>query len=418
MSKFVINGGKKLEGKIDVRGAKNATFPLLAASLLTDEDCVIKNIPLIEDVKKMIEILKSIGVDVKQPEERTLVLNASGLNLDKVKKDLVKKLRGSVLFYGPLLARLGELELPPPGGCKIGARPIDTHLDAFEQLGVNVEEKGRAYNLTKERKGNATCVLDEMSVTGTENAVLLSALSPYETTIKIADLDYPVQQLLTFLQKMGVEVETGHHTITIKGKEDLSGAEHTIMSDPIEAGTFILTGLATNSEITVEGVERDFMELFLKKLEHTGANFELDGKDLKLKHWDKLEIDEVQSLPFPGLHTDLQSAWAVAATQAEGSTLIHDPLYAGRFRYLEELTRMGADILFADPHRVVVGGPSDLYGKDLGSFDLRGGAALIIAALMAEGKSSIEDTYEIDRGYEKIEQRLQKLGADIKRVEN
>ncbi|MEF8847072.1 MAG: UDP-N-acetylglucosamine 1-carboxyvinyltransferase [Candidatus Paceibacterota bacterium] len=418
MSKFVINGGKKLEGSIEVRGAKNATFPLLAASLLTDEDCVIKNVPLIEDVLKMIKILKSIGVDVQQPEERTLVLNASGLNLDKVKKDLVKKLRGSVLFYGPLLARLGELELPPPGGCLIGARPIDTHLDAFEQLGVNVEQEGQTYNLTKEREGSTTCVLNEMSVTGTENAILLSALSPYETTIKIADLDYPVQQLLTFLQKMGVEVKTGHHEITIKGKEDLEGAEHTIMSDPIEAGTFVLTGLATNSEITVKGVERDFLELFLKKLKQAGANFELEGKNLKLNHWDKLEIDEVQSLPFPGLHTDLQSAWAVAATQAEGSTLIHDPLYEGRFRYLEELTRMGADILFADPHRVVVGGPSDLYGKDLGSFDLRGGAALIIAALMAEGKSSIEDTYQIDRGYEKIEQRLQKLGADIKRVEN
>jgi len=417
MSKFVINGGKNLKGTIPVRGAKNATFPLLAASLLTDEDCVIKNIPLIEDVLKMMEILESIGVDVKQPDERTLVLNSSGLDITNVKKDLVKKLRGSVLFYGPLLARLGSLELPPPGGCLIGARPIDTHLDAFEQLGVDVEQKGQTYNLTKNRKGSTTCVLDEMSVTGTENAILLSALSPYKTTIKIADLDYPVQQLLTFLQKMGVEVETGHHEITIKGKENLSGAEHTVMSDPIEAGTFVLTALATNSEVTIDGVERDFLELFLKKLEHAGANFELDGKKLKMKHWDKLKIDEVQSLPYPGLHTDLQSAWAVAATQAEGATLIHDPLYEGRFRYLEELTRMGADILFADPHRVVVGGPSDLYGKDLGSFDLRGGAALIIAALMAEGKSSIEDTYQIDRGYEKIEQRLQKIGADIKRVE-
>ncbi len=415
MSKFVINGNKELEGSIEVRGAKNATFPLLAASLLTDEDCVIKNIPLIEDVLKMIKILKSIGVSVKQ-KERTLILNSSGLDLTNVKKDLVKKLRGSVLFYGPLLARLGELELPPPGGCLIGARPIDTHLDAFEQLGVNVEQKGQTYRLTKERKGSTTCVLNEMSVTGTENAVLLSALSPYETTIKIADLDYPVRQLLDFLQKMGVEVETGHHVITIKGKEDLSGAEHTIMSDPIEAGTFALTALATNSEITIEGFERDFLELFLKKLEQSGANFELGDETLKMKHWNKLKINKVQSLPYPGLHTDLQSAWAVAATQAEGSTLIHDPLYEGRFRYLEELTRMGADILFADPHRVVVGGPSDLYGRDLGSFDLRGGAALIIAALMAEGKSSIEDTYQIDRGYEKIEKRLQKVGADIKKV--
>lgn len=416
MSKFVINGNKELEGEIPVRGAKNATFPLMAASLLTDQECVLKNIPLIEDVFRMIEILRSLGVEVKRSERRTLKLNASGLDLAELDKDLVTKLRGSVLFYGPLLARLGELELPPPGGCLIGARPIDTHLDAFEQLGIEVEQQGRTYHLSKEREGNANCVLEEMSVTGTENAVLLSALSPYQTTIKIADLDYAVQELLTFLRKMGVEVETGHHEITIHGKEKLKGATHEIMYDPIEAGTFILTGLATNSELTITNVEHSFMELFFKKLEQAGADFELDDQKLKLKHWDRLEIEEVQSLPYPGLHADLQSAWAVAATQAEGSTLIHDPLYEGRFKYLEELTRMGADILFADPHRVVVSGPTNLYGRDLGSFDLRGGAALIIAALTAEGKSSIEDTYQIDRGYEKIEQRLQKVGADIQRI--
>lgn len=417
-SKFVINGGNPLKGEIEARGAKNATFPILAATLLSEEECIIKNIPLIEDVFRTIEILKSMGMKIERTEERTLLVDSSKIDPSKIKQDIISKLRGSVLFYGPLLAKFGEIKLPRPGGCLIGARPIDTHLDAFSQLGVEITQEGNYYRLRKkESVEDRTCVLNEFSVTGTENIILFSALSPQKTTIKIADLDYPVQELLKFLGKMGVEVKTGLHTIEIQGKEKLQGTEHSLLYDPIEAGTFILTAVANNSEVLVKNVETSFLELFFKKLEKFGANFEiLDNKKVKVLPREELRINEVQSLPYPGLHTDLQSAWAVVATQAEGSTLIHDPLYEGRFKYLEELNRMGARIFFADPHRVLVDGVTPLIGKDLGSFDLRGGAALIIAALLAEGKSSIEDTYQIDRGYEKIEERLQKIGADIKRV--
>jgi len=417
-SKFVINGGNPLKGEIEVRGAKNATFPILAATLLSDQECIIKNIPLIEDVFRTIEILKSMGVEIERKDKRSLVVDSSGIDPSKIKKDIIAKLRGSVLFYGPLLARFGEIKLPRPGGCLIGARPIDTHLDAFSQLGVEISREGKYYKLKKKESfEERTCILDEFSVTGTENIILFSALSPQKTIIKIADLDYAVQELLKFLQKMGVEVKTGLHTIEIQGKKKLKGVEHSLLYDPIEAGTFVLTAVANNSEVLVKNVEVPFLELFFKKLEKFGANFKiLDDKKVQILTRGKLKISEVQSLPFPGLHTDLQSAWAVVATQSEGTTLIHDPLYEGRFKYLEELNRMGARIFFADPHRVLVDGPTPLVGKDLGSFDLRGGAALIIASLLAEGESSIEDTYQIDRGYEKIEERLQKIGADIKRV--
>ncbi|MBI1984973.1 MAG: UDP-N-acetylglucosamine 1-carboxyvinyltransferase [Candidatus Wildermuthbacteria bacterium] len=422
MDQFVIQGSKKLRGEIDARGAKNAAFPLLAATLLTKEDCVIRNLPLIEDVHRTIEILQSMGAKVDWIGERAVKINTKNADPKKISKNLMIQLRGSVLFFGPLLGRFKKAALPQPGGCVIGARPIDTHLDAFSQLGVQIHPKGEGFDMefSGTLKANQV-ILNEFSVTATENILLFASLLGKPVNIKVADLDYQVQELISVLRKMGVKVSlSGHHAIVVKGKKQLRGFDHFLMYDPIEAGTFILLALASKGMISVKNVELQFLELFLKKLKDFGASLEIT-KDAKGRGTVKvmpstLFIDKIQSFIYPGIHSDLQSPLGVLATQTRGSTLLHDPLYEGRLKYLEELVKMGAEIYFADPHRALINGPTKLYGTNLGTFDLRGGAALIIAALIAEGKSTIQNAYQVDRGYEKIEERLQKLGADIKRV--
>lgn len=419
---FEIKGGRPLKGEIEVRGAKNAAFPILAATLLTDKECVIDNLPLIEDVFRMIEVLESLGVEVKWLKKRKVRLRARKIGLSRVNRDIIGAFRGSILFYGSLLARTPKITLPQPGGCLIGARPIDTHLDVLSQFGVKTVRRGRTITLQgkrERRRRPREVMLKEFSVTGTGNALLLAASSPSQTTIKMADEDYQVQDLLRVLAKMGVRIqELGHHQITVEGRKQLHGFRHRLIFDPLEAGTFIVLAAATKSRLTIKNVEIDFLGLFLKRLREAGLSLEISPKKktVKVSPFKALRLEKLQSLPYPGIHSDLLSALAVLATQASGSTLIQDPLYEGRFKYLEELNRMGAKIFFADPHRVIVQGPTPLFGKKLGSLDIRGGAALIIAALVAKGKSTIDNVYQIDRGYERIEERLQKIGAEIKRV--
>ncbi len=415
---FVIQGDRPLRGVIEARGAKNAAFPILAASLLTKKECMIDNLPLIEDVFRIIELLKSMGAKVTWEGERCIKIKNSQIDPDQIRGDLIGLLRGSVLLFGPLLARFGNVKFPQPGGCIIGARPIDAHLDGFRQLGVKIAKDGNKYLLSGKGSGG-TVILNEFSVTATENLMLFASLIPKKTVIKTADQDYQVQELAKFLKKMGVRIKgIGTHQLIIEGKKQLDGAVHKIMNDPIEAGTFILTAAACKGDVLVKNVEVDFLELPLKKLKDFGVPYEIFGKTVRVRPWKQLKIDKIQSLPYPGIPSDLQSAFGVLATQAKGSTLIHDPLYEGRLKYLEELNKMGAEIYFADPHRAIVNGPTQLYGRELGSFDLRGGAALIIAGLIAKGESIINNIYQIDRGYEKIEGRMQKIGANIKRVSN
>ncbi|MFH1820447.1 MAG: UDP-N-acetylglucosamine 1-carboxyvinyltransferase [Candidatus Nealsonbacteria bacterium] len=416
--KFVINGGKPLKGEIEVRGAKNAAFPILTATLLTKEECEISNLPLIEDVFRMIEIMKSLGSKITWVNERTIKIDNSKINLANIREDIICLLRGSVLFFGPLLARFGQIKLPNPGGCVIGARPITTHLDGFSQLGVIVKKEGMKYQLKFSGNKTGTVVLDELSVTGTENLMLFASLIPDKTLIKLADGDYQVQELAKFLKKMGVKIKgEGTHEITLKGSKKLKGVKHRLINDPIEAGTFILMAAATKGNVLIKNVEVQFLELPLKKLKSFGVPFKIiNHNSVRVLPWKKLKIDKIQSLPYPGIPSDLQSAFGVLSTQAAGSTLIHDPLYEGRLKYLEELNKMGAEIYFADPHRAIINGPTQLYGRDLESFDLRGGAALIIAGLCARGRTTISNIYQVDRGYEKIDERLRKIGADIKRI--
>lgn len=423
--KFVIHGGKKLSGEIEARGSKNAAFPVLIATLLTDEDCVIENIPLVEDIFRLLEIFESMKVKVEWLGKRKVRINAKNLDPSKINSELVLKFRGSVLLFGALLARFKKAKLPQPGGCVIGVRPIDTHLDAFSQMGVAIKEKRRAFEMkAPEKLKDNMVIMDELSVTATANVMLFSSLLNEEVIIKVADGDYQNQELAKVLKKMGVKISgIGQHTLKTRGAKKLWGFKHFLMYDPIEAGTFIIMALATKGNILVKNVEYPFLEFVLKKLEDCGAKFEIikKGKDLvdvKVTPSKDIRIRKMQSLPFPGFPSDLLSVLGVLATQTRGVTLIHDPLYEGRLRYMDGLTKMGADIFFSDPHRATINGITRLYGADMGSFDLRGGASLITAALIAKGKTTIRNIYQVDRGYEKIEERLQKLGADIKRVKD
>ncbi len=423
MEQFVIRGGRPLKGEIEVRGAKNAAFPILAATILTKEDCVIKNLPLIEDVYRTLEILQGMGATVEWLGERKVKINTAALDPTKIKREIVSRFRGSVLLLGPLLARFGKVSLPKPGGDIIGARPIDTHLDAFSQLGVKILASNGKVVLEKSAQLASTeIILNEFSVTATENMLLFAALQPEIITIKTADQDYPVQELAKVLTRMGAKTTlSGSHVIRVQGNRKLRGVKHTLMFDPIEAGTFLVLAAAAKGEVVVKNVETRFLELFLKKLREFGVPLQVlaehDGvADIKVSPWRKLKIDQIQTFIYPGIHTDLQSPLGVLATQAKGSTLLHDPLYPGRLKYLEELNKMGAEIYIADPHRAIINGPTKLFGTDLGTFDLRGGAAMIIAALIAKGESKINNIYQVDRGYERIEERLQKLGADITRI--
>jgi len=418
--KFVIKGGKPLKGEVGIMGAKNAAFPILAAALLTKQSCIIDNLPLIEDVFQMLKILEGLGAKVSWLDKKKIKVRCANISPRKIPFDIVGCFRGSILIAGPLLARFNKLKIPPPGGCLIGVRPIDTHLDAFSQLGVKVSSEDNLYTFRKQKSELAKVVLREFSVTATENVLLFSALSNKKTILKIADQDYQIQELIKVLKKMGAKIKmTGVHTLEIIGIKNLKGFEHTIISDPIETGTFIVATLATKGEVVIKNAEFSFLDLFLKRLKDFGANFEILAKNkIKILPSKKLKIDKIQSLPYPGIHSDLQPELGVLATQTKGPTLIHDPLFEGRLKYLEELNKMGADIIFCDPHRAIVYGPTQLQGIEIPSSDLRAGAALIIAGLIAKGKTVINNIYQIDRGYERIEERLQQLGADIRRIKS
>jgi len=415
--KFIIKGGIPLKGEVEIRGAKNATFPILAASLLTKEDCIIDNIPLIEDVFKMMKILQGMGSEITWLGKRKIKINNSQVKPSKMPVDLVGCFRGSILLLGGLLGSYNKVEIPAPGGCLIGSRPIDTHLDAFKQAGVKISSQGKFYTFDKKEYASREIILREISVTATENILLFAAANPKKTVIKIADQDYQVQDLIEVLKKMGADIkQTGVRCIEINGKRKLKGFKHSIISDPIEAGTFIVATLATKGSVTVKNAELRFLDLFLKRLKDFGAKFKIiDSTTIKVLPSGRLNIDKIQSLPYPSIHSDLQPEMGVLATQSKGATLIHDPLFEGRLKYLNELNKMGADIIFCDPHRAIVYGPTVLNGIEIPSSDLRAGAALIIAGLMAKGTTVINNIYQVDRGYEKIEERLQGLGADIKR---
>lgn len=419
MEVFEIEGGKRLKGEIIVSGSKNATTPLLAATLLTEETCVLSNLPLIEDVFCMLGILESMGAEVEWRNKRTVAITAKRIDPKKIDIEAIKKIRSSILLLGALAARFDHFAFYQPGGCVIGARPIDTHIDAFAKLGVSLKRKKSGYVIEASKRHAETVVLKEFSVTGTENAMMLAAGIPGKTIIKIAACEPHVEDLGKFLIAMGVKIRgLGTHTLEIEGRLHLHGAKHAIVPDHNEAATFLILGAATGSPITVKNAREEHLDLVLEKLREFGVSFGIVKNAITVIPAKKLRaVKKIETRTYPGVPTDVQAPFGVLATQAMGETFIFDTLFEGRFNYVSELEKMGARATVLNPHQVVVSGKTGLRGTVIKSYDLRAGAALIIAALAAEGKTIIEDIHQVDRGYERIEERLQKIGASIRRME-
>lgn len=416
---FEIKGGKRLSGSIDVRGSKNATTPILAATLLTDEPCTISNIPLIEDVFRMVEILAGMGASVDWIEERTVRICAKNIDPARLDETLVKKLRSSILLLGALSARFDRFSFYHPGGCVIGKRPVGTHFDALDKMGVRITNGDeKVYSVNAKEKKMAHVVLKEFSVTATENAMMLAAALPGKTTIKIAAAEPHVEDLGRFLISMGVDIKgLGTHTLEIIGNKKLHGAKHEIIPDANEAATFLILGAATKSPIKINNAREENLDLVLEKLREFGVNFKIEKNSIEIIPAENLKaIEKIDARIYPGVPSDIQAPMGVLASQANGKTIIFDTLFEGRFNYLAELEKMGAKSKILNPHQALIFGPAKLKGSVIKSFDLRAGASLIIAALCAEGTTTIEEIYQVDRGYEKIEERLAALGADIKRV--
>jgi len=418
MSKFIIEGGLPLSGTIKIAGMKNAATPIIAATLLTKEKCIIDNVPRITDVFKMIEIIKGLGGQVDWQGEHRLVIETRDVKLGALDKKTVCGMRSSILLLGPLLARFRNVKLPEPGGCIIGNRPIDTHLYALEKLGAVISREDDYYNLKADDLKGTTIILPEFSVTATENVLMAASLTPGRTVIKLAAAEPHVGDLIKFLNNMGAKINgLGTHTLVIDGVETLHGTNHILIPDQIEAGTFAVAAAVTRGEVTIENIIPEHLEIILLNLERAGVKYELGENWLKIKPSTSLRAFRLQTLPYPGFPTDLQAPFGVLATQCTGTSLIQDPMYEGRLGYVQELIKMGANAIVADPHRVIITGPTPLYGQEIKSFDLRAGATLIIAGLVAQGQTIINEAEVVDRGYEKIEERLSNLGARIKRVE-
>jgi len=418
MEIFEIEGGKKLKGEIIVSGSKNATTPILAATLLTKETCVISNLPLIEDVFRMIEILESMGAVVEWRGKHTVAITAKDIDPTKIDVDAMKKIRSSILLLGSLSARFDGFTFHHPGGCVIGARPVGTHFDALRGMGVEIKSNKKKYSIDASKRHVASIVLRECSVTATENAMMLAAGISGKTIIKIAATEPHVEDLGKFLIAMGARIKgLGTHTLEITGSSHLHGAKHTVIPDHNEAGTFLILGVATGSPITVKNARVDHLDLVLEKLREFGADFIIEKNGIAVVPAKKLKaITKLDTRTYPGVPTDIQAPFGVLASQATGDTLIFDTLFEGRFNYVPELIKMGAKATVLNPHQVIINGKTPLRGTLIKSYDLRAGAALIIVALCASGRTIIEDIYQVDRGYDRIEERLQKIGAKIKRV--
>ncbi len=402
---------------------KNAATPILAATLLTDEPCSLKNVPRIRDVERMLDILRSLGVSVVWNGDHELTIDPKNADPTKVDRKAMRSMRSSVLFLGPMLSRFREMELPEPGGCIIGNRPLDTHLVALTSIGATCEKGAEGYLLRSSGLVGREVVLPEFSVTATENLMMAAVTAKGRTTIKLAAAEPHVEDLGDFLNKMGARVQGhGTHTIHIDGVERLHGATHEIIPDQIEAGTFMVAAALTRGDLLIERVRPDHLDIVTQRLRAIGASVEVKSDALRVTAHGTLSAlsgaNKYQSMPYPGLPTDLMAPFGVLATQCVGTSLLQEPLYEGRFGFVQELVKMGANATVCDPHRVLISGPTPLYGREIRSLDLRAGVTLLLAGILADGETVLHEAEIIDRGYERIEARFAEVGAEIIREED
>jgi len=416
MEKYIINGQKQLQGEIKVAGAKNAALKIFPATILSTEDCLINNVPEIEDIARLIEAMTDLGAEITQKQKGQYLVSTKNINKTVIRPDLAKSLRSSIMLAGPMLARFGEVSLVHPGGCIIGQRPIDLFLEGFQKLGAKMTENGEQYTLKAKKLKGAKIILPKVSVTVTENLMMAATLAEGVTQIKNAAMEPEIPALAEYLNNHGAKIKgAGTTEIIIEGVPKLTASEFNIIPDRIETGTLTILGLITNSQIKINDCNPEHIENLLYSLEKAGAKLEI-GSNYIITFPSKLKGTNIITHEYPGFPTDLQAPFTVLMTQAQGLSLIHETIFEGRLFYTDILNQMGANIIMCDPHRVVVNGPTKLFGKRLVSPDLRAGMALVLAALAAQGKTSLENIYQINRGYENIVSRLQSLGADIKQI--
>lgn len=414
MAKFIIEGSAKLAGEIAVKGAKNSALKILPAALLSEEKITIKNLPGIEDVDLAIKLLEVLGAKTKR-EGDTLEAQIKEVATVEL-NSLANKLRASIVFTGPLLARLGEVSFPHPGGCVIGAgtRPIDLFLEGYQALGAHVKEHNGYYSIKAKKLIGAEYFFTKVSVTGTETLMMAAVLAEGITILKNCACEPEISALADYLNSQGAKISgAGTPTINIRGVKKISAGVFDIIPDRIEAGTLAIMAAAAKSNLTITNCRPEHLEILLNIFNKIGIKFEAGRDFLKIFAPNNFKAYSIKTHEYPGFPTDLQSPYTVLATQATGASIIHETIYDRRLLYTDMLAQMGADIIMCDPHRVVVNGPTKLYGRKLTSPDLRAGIAMIIAGLIAEGKTEIDNIYQIDRGYENIDGRLKTLGAKI-----
>ena len=414
--RFLVTGGRKLEGQVQVGGSKNAALPIIAAALLTDEPVTLTNVPDIADIATMQHILHFLGVKTDFDGDK-LTLHAPDVANIEIPHELVSKLRGSSLFLGSLLARNGEVRLAFPGGCVLGKRPMDAHLFALEALGARSLNGAELIHLQADELVGTDFTMTEASVTATENAIMASVLAKGDTVIRLAACEPHVQDLCYFLNSMGAKIEgIGTHTLHIKGVKKLHGTEHRVTPDYLEAGTLVLAAAITGGTVDILDIDPHHLDIFWQKLREVGVIFEL-GKDMvRVLPSPKLRAIRLQTAVFPSFPTDLQAPFVTLLTQAEGKSFVFETLFDGRLQYLYELEKMGMEFKMLNPYQAEFTGPFKLRGASVASCDIRAGAAVVLAALAAEGQTEITNIYYIDRGYAQLDEKLNSLGAKIERI--
>ncbi|MDD5686958.1 MAG: UDP-N-acetylglucosamine 1-carboxyvinyltransferase [Elusimicrobia bacterium] len=415
MDKIIINGGRKLSGDVEISGSKNAALPILIATLLTDEKCIIKNVPKLEDNVTVLKLLKHLGKKIKK-EKNTITISADKKIKTDAPYELVSKMRASILVAGPLLARFKEAKISLPGGCAIGVRPINLHLNGFRKYGARCITLGGSVSLFAKRLYSSKIVFDLPSVGATENLLMAATLINGETIIENAAVEPEVTDLANFLVKIGADISgIGSRILKIKGVKKLSGCEYTIIPDRIEAGTFIVASAITSGDIRIVNSIPEHLEALVEKIKLAGVKVDLENKCLKVKGSGKIKSVDVETAVYPGFATDLQPLWMALMLCASGETVITETVFENRLQTVAEFIRMGADIKIKG-NFAIIKGVKKLTGTKVVASDLRSAAALILAGLSAEGRTEITGLEHLDRGYEDIVGKLKKLGANIKRV--
>ena len=414
--KLIISGGNKLQGRVRIDGAKNSALSIMAATLLTKDVCILRNVPRLTDVDTMGAVIRKLGIKVEWKGDNNLYIDSDDFNNCEAPYELVKMMRGSILVMGPLLARLKKAKISLPGGCSIGARPVDYHIKGFEALGAQVEvEKGYIEAKVDKLKGD-DIYLDFPSLGATENIMMAACLADGITTIENAAKDPEVVELGHFLNKMGAKVEgLGTDLIKIEGVKELHGIDYTIIPDRIEAGTYMAAAAITGGDILIEKADPLLLKPLIVKLEEAGVRIELEKNLIKVTGPERVKAVDIKTLPFPGFPTDMQPQFMALSCVAKGTSVITETVFENRFVHIGDLIRMGADIK-VEGHSAIIKGVNELSAAPVMASDLRGGAALILAGLIAEGITELSRIYHLDRGYVKLEEKLTSLGADIKRV--